>query len=333
MHDTLTAGRTGRTAPCAEVRSVSVVHEALFFAGHDDLVDGTRDLIEGGLAAGDVILVHGDDRELGVLREAWNDDPAITFIDSSHLYRHAMETIGEFQRVLHRATAAGRTLRTTGTVPFRDGEHRSNLAWMRYEALIHRVFAPYSFRGLCRYDTGRTHETVLAHARATHDRIVSPAGDLAGHPAGEPVGDVERARILADLADLGGDDGLRSEPVIYQAELTVLADLRTLRAALAAAPEGLVLAANEIATNALEHGAAPVTVRVHRAGDRWLVAVTDHGPGLTDPYAGVDSPLLRAAEAHGRGLWLARQLVDHLAISHTPDGGTTVRVEVHTASR
>jgi anti-sigma regulatory factor (Ser/Thr protein kinase) len=298
---------------------VTVVHDALFFASDDELIGGTQDLISGGIVAGDLVLVHGDEHELGVLRDAWDDDPRITFLTTGSLYEGAMATIGEYQRMLAQETAAGRTIRTTGIVPFRDGDRRSNLDWMRYEALIERAFAPYDFIGLCRYDTRTTDSWVLDHARETHERIVT-AGDVL-------AGGGQRERLLAELA-AGGADPLEDEPACYDAVLLGADDLRALRRALADAPQALVVAANEIASNALEHGAPPVTVRIHRGAEGWLCEIADHGPGIADPYAGVDSPLASSAGTRGRGLWLARQLTDHVSIGSGPGGGAVVRLVV-----
>jgi anti-sigma regulatory factor (Ser/Thr protein kinase) len=299
---------------------VSVTHDAMFFASDDELVAGTHDFIEGGLLAGDVVLVHGGDHDLGVLREAWDEDPRISFVGTGDLYESVMTTIAGYQRMLDRETSAGHRVRTTGTVPFHDGDARADLEWMRYEALVARVFEPYNFSGLCRYDTRITHTRFLDHARATHDRVLASSRWQAGG--------TERDRLLSSLADDHDIDPLESEPVVWDGVLTGAEDLRTLRRALGEAPQALVVAANEIATNALVHGGSPVRVRIHRGAAGWLCEIADSGPGIADPYAGVDSPLLDKSEAHGRGLWLARQLTDRLTIGSGPGGGAVVRLVV-----
>ncbi|MDQ0364356.1 ATP-binding protein [Catenuloplanes indicus] len=98
-------------------------------------------------------------------------------------------------------------------------------------------------------------------------------------------------------------------------ELTSPAHLRTLRADLVAAihecapdldgdldevPERVILVATELATNALKHGLPPTTVRLLRAGGRFVLDVADHDltqfPELADT---------RPVNAGGRGLHLA----------------------------
>lgn len=301
---------------------MGVRHDALVFSSEDELVDGTHDLIEQGLQAGDLVVVHGGDAGVGVLRRAWDDDPRITFADHARLYDRPMRTIGEFQRMLDHESAAGRRVRVTGPVPFGE-EPRTRHAWMSYEALVDRALAPYEFVSLCQYDTRVLAADLLAHARATHDRVVTAAG--------VEVGGQRRAAVLAELAGADGPDPLESEPPAYDGVLTAAEDLPVLRDAFRTAPDDLVIAVNEIVTNALQHARPPVTVRLHRGPDRWLCVVTDDGPGLPDPFQGVDSPLPGNPDAGGHGLWVARQLCDDLTIASDPGrGGTTVRL-VHRA--
>lgn len=76
-------------------------------------------------------------------------------------------------------------------------------------------------------------------------------------------------------------------------DLTSLAELAALRSRLRASTTGsatvqrpdeehwsehLVLIADELASNALRHGGAPVEASLSRAGDEWLIAVSDASP-------------------------------------------------------
>jgi serine/threonine-protein kinase RsbW len=80
----------------------------------------------------------------------------------------------------------------------------------------------------------------------------------------------------------------------------------------AARADEIVLAVNEIATNAVVHGRPPASLRVW-AGDAELTCeVSDAGDGIKDALAGQLAPASDAAG--GRGLWLARMLSDALEI-------------------
>lgn len=86
----------------------------------------------------------------------------------------------------------------------------------------------------------------------------------------------------------------------------------------------LVLALDELVANAREHGSAPITVSAWYDG-RLVLTVSDVGNG----FDARQIPHRPPSKVHhrGRGLWIIRQLVDHMAISSTT-AGTTIRVEM-----
>jgi anti-sigma regulatory factor (Ser/Thr protein kinase) len=86
---------------------------------------------------------------------------------------------------------------------------------------------------------------------------------------------------------------------------------------------GAVLAAHEVAMNALTHGLGHGAVRVWAESGELVCEVEDHGPGLADPLMGSERPDTR--RTHGRGLWIARQLCDRVEIESAP-GSTLVRL-------
>jgi serine/threonine-protein kinase RsbW len=79
--------------------------------------------------------------------------------------------------------------------------------------------------------------------------------------------------------------------------------------------DDVVLALNEVATNAVLHGSGggqPIEVVVH-VNDAWVEAsVLDHGPQPPPGFA----PAADTGElgAGGRGLWLLRRLVDEVRL-------------------
>ena len=77
--------------------------------------------------------------------------------------------------------------------------------------------------------------------------------------------------------------------------------------------DDVVLALNEVATNAVLHGSSggqPIQVVVHINNDWVDASVLDHGP-QPPPGLPADSDELRAG---GRGLWLLGRLVDEVRI-------------------
>jgi anti-sigma regulatory factor (Ser/Thr protein kinase) len=64
------------------------------------------------------------------------------------------------------------------------------------------------------------------------------------------------------------------------------------------------------------------------ADDRVVCTIGDGGPGWDNPFAGYGPAHGEDLSRGGMGLWLARQLCDHVDISGDPagDGGVRVRL-------
>ena len=83
----------------------------------------------------------------------------------------------------------------------------------------------------------------------------------------------------------------------------------------------LILAATELANNAMQHGGGIQEVRVGNAQGRFVCEIVDRGDGFDDPAAGYLAP----REGIGAGLWVARQLTWRLEFFHST-GGFTARM-------
>ena len=83
-------------------------------------------------------------------------------------------------------------------------------------------------------------------------------------------------------------------------------------------------------SNAIRHGAPPVSLRLWTAGDRVVCTIEDGGPGWDDPFAGYGPAHGEDLSRGGMGLWLARQLCDHVDIAGDPARGGGVRVRLTT---
>jgi serine/threonine-protein kinase RsbW len=116
-------------------------------------------------------------------------------------------------------------------------------------------------------------------------------------------------------------------------ELTfALGDLSTVRRAVESAAVGaglsaarvgeMVLAVNEVATNAVIHGRPPARLRVWKGDGEIVFEVSDAGDGIADALAGHLRPPMRSLS--GRGLWLTRLLADGVEVRNGE--GCTVAV-------
>ncbi len=120
--------------------------------------------------------------------------------------------------------------------------------------------------------------------------------------------------------------GLEDLPAVRRAvgslaEEAGLSDQRT---------EEVVLAVNEISTNAVIHGRPPSTMRAWHGAGEIVVEVADAGEGIQDVLAGQLTP--SAGGLGGRGLWLTRLLCDAVEV-RCDQGGCTVTVHIATRER
>jgi serine/threonine-protein kinase RsbW len=90
-----------------------------------------------------------------------------------------------------------------------------------------------------------------------------------------------------------------------------------------------VVAVNEIVANAVVHGGGSGRLCLWHDGEDLVCEVADNGPGFDHDRIGRPRPGPLAPG--GRGLWLARTLVDALTVSHGSTG-TTVRLKVRCPS-
>lgn len=163
---------------------------------------------------------------------------------------------------------------------------------------------------------------------------------------------LRRVESLIDVAELvsGGRVELSAEPLELASFVAAVVDDEQERAARTGSVLSLETSApvagrydraqlrqllGHLLDNAIKFGAGkPVLVNVAKDGDRALVRIVDHGPGIApEDRVRVLERFERAAPTEhfggfGLGLWLARQIaVAHagsIALSPTDGGGTTV---------
>jgi anti-sigma regulatory factor (Ser/Thr protein kinase) len=301
-------------------------HDALFFDSPRRLTDVAVPFLLEGLAAGEAAVVATSSGTANLLREAVDGDPRVHVIERGDVYRARTPTaITTFRRLAEQHAADGvKRVRVVGEVDFGPTE-RDWLEWQRYESVINDALAEWPLWGLCVFDTQRLPAPLIESALRTHSTLVTD-GDRAPNP---------------DFADPA--DYLRSLPVpVEPLEDTAprlaapdVSDFIGLRHAVAAeldrapaprdAVEDFLLAVDEMTSNAMRHGGPPVSLRLWVADDRIVCTISDHGPGWDDPFAGYGPAHGEDLSRGGMGLWLARQLCDHVDIS-SDGAGARVRL-------
>ncbi|HYH32845.1 MAG TPA: sensor histidine kinase [Pseudonocardia sp.] len=303
-------------------------HDLVLFGSDEELIDTVAPFVADGVAAGDRVLVHGDPGQLGALHEAVSG-PGVESGGAG--YATPIATLSGYQRLCDAETASGRGVRAIAPIPV-GSSPAARADWTRYEALVARALGPYRFAGLCLYDTRVTPPELIERARDVHRHFRGPTGlrpnaharpdlevlrDIDGaHPWPPPPPDA-RTALAADLPAGAGPVAM-STPRHAVREALRDGGLPHERA------QEYLAAISEVLTNALQHGRGPVQIRLLTSDDRWWCTVTDHGSGIDDPYTGIDSPLPGNPGAAGTGLWVARQLCDHLTINNTPSGASVV---------
>ena len=322
----MSGSRTGEPAPGS---AGGYIHDAMLYDSVDELTAAAVPFLLQGLAAGDAAVIATGARTASVLTEALDEDPRVHVLGRSDVYRARTPTaITGFRRLAERCSAEGfGRVRVVGEVDFGRTE-RDWLEWQRYEAVINVALAAWPLWGLCVFDTQRLPELVLTSTLRTHPNLVTPeargSNPLFGDPARylgslpvppEPLENTPPRLVARDISDF---IGLRHA---VAAELATADAPREVR-------EDFLIAVDETISDAVRHGHAPVDVALWISSDRLVSTITDGGRGWRDPFAGYLPPHGDDLSRGGMGLWLARQLCDHLDITHHGEG-VTVRLTTY----
>lgn len=300
-------------------------HDALLYSGEAEFVDALAPFARDGLSAGEAVIAVTSEANVAALRDALGAEASrVVFVDSAQWYRHPARTIAGYHDTLNECLAAGaEQVRVIGEVAFGEREDQQR-EWLRYEAALNHAFVHEAAWIVCPYDVRALPTWVVGHAGRTHPHLLrrgerTPSGDY-----------TDPQHTLAYLASPNPPPA--RSPV---AELTVDGSLLAVRQAVRRLcreidmshwdVEQLALAVNEAVTNALTHGEPPVRVRVYQEQQALVCEVEDAGAAMTDLLAGYSPPKAACEPESGMGLWLARQLCDHVAVLTDADR-TTIRL-------
>ena len=316
-------------AGCAPPQARGYRHEAFLYDDDEHLARVAAPFLLDGLSAGEPVVLAAAPRTTGVLREAIGAHPLLHVLERHDAYRARTPTaITTFRQLAEEHAPEGARLRVVGEVDFGATE-RDWLEWQRYESVINEALVDWPLWGLCLFDTQRLPQPLLDSAVATHDTLlgtdgrapnpgfVDPAEYVRGLPVPEEPLEATSPRLTApDVSDFVGlRHAVAAELARTRADADLIGDFS--------------LAVDEMVSNAVRHGGPPVSLRLWAATDRIVCTIGDGGPGWDDPFAGYGPAHGDDLSRGGMGLWLARQLCDHVDISGGPDGkGVQVRLTV-----
>jgi anti-sigma regulatory factor (Ser/Thr protein kinase) len=205
-------------------------------------------------------------------------------------------------------------LRAVADVQFGPDPREWNL-WTGYEAVFNRSFGHLPAWVLCSYNANGTPDPIIEGAWQTHPEVVDRGAWSTSSLYEDPEQLLRRLtpppENLPELRSIpfGRDVEQIREYLAPELIAAGLGEAKTLE---------LLLAATEIAANAIQHGGGIVDIRVGQAHGRFVCEIIDQGLGFDDPAAGYLAP--RAGI--GRGLWVARQLTWRVEFFRSPRGFT-----------
>ncbi|MFD3679985.1 anti-sigma factor RsbA family regulatory protein [Streptomyces sp. NPDC058613] len=306
-----------------------LIHQALVYGTDDAFLASTVPFCLAGLHADDAVLAVTTEANIDLLRQELGDAAGqVEFVPSDRWYRSPGRTLSAYHRYVERHTAKGghRRVRVVGEPVWHGRDAVETAEWTRYEAAINLAFAPCPAWIVCPYDTRSLPAPVVRDALRTHPQLVTGPGPRPSDryvapttPGGawkRPVAPFPAPGRAAAEQRFGADLG-RARAFVAEAAVS-----------LGMSPSGarrLVLAVNEVATNAVQHGAGHGLLTLGRSGHRIVCDVTDPGRTGADWYAGYLPP--DPARRRGHGLWAVRQLCDLVEID-THEHGTTVRLHM-----
>lgn len=292
-------------------------HHALLYESADGFVAVIAPYIREALRADDPVMVVAREELLGGLREELADDAErLDLVDTNQWHERPYERLQAF-RQRTKTVPEGRTLRVIGE-PLWKGSDAARREWACFESVLNVAFAGAPVQAVCPYDSPALPDTILEHAAHTHplwfekgiatrnSRYVEPGAFVPG-PGATPPSDAEELPL--------DGSSLRARTRALAAELGVER----------ARHDDLVLAVQEVVTNAELYGRAPVRARMWTEGPELVCRVEDVGSGIRDPLTGWLPPA--EVGGGGWGLPIARTMCDAIEITEARPG-TTVSLHV-----
>ena len=320
--------------PAADVQPVPrsvYAHDLLVHDSPDDLAAAAVPFLRVGLAAGDAVVIAAGDSATQVLLDALGDSDGVVVLARDGVYRaRTPSAITAFRRLAqeHAATGAPR-IRVVGETDFGPSA-RGWVEWQRYEAVINVALRAQPLWGLCVYDTRRLPGELIDAGLRTHPYLVTGEGRRANPDYEQPADFLRSLPVPDEPLD-------QTAPLIAVDDVTDFIGLRhvvgRVLGELGGSPdlvEDLHLAIDEMTSNAVRHGGPPVQLRLWASADRVVCRISDSGPGMDDPFAGYGPAHGSDLSRGGMGLWLARQLCDHV---DTLDDGDGLTIRLATALR
>ncbi len=297
-------------------------HEAVIHSSPADLACQLVPSITAVLDADGIVVAALDTAHREALRSALGGAAdAVEFPDPAQVH-----SVPGFTVAVRWARTGRRVTRPGGRVLVVD-QYIDGLAcgpghWARLDIGLNVALSGLPVTVLCPYPENSPE---LGRMRATHPSVCGPSGSRANQGYRQP-GDIvidfpppPPPELGPPLALLPFGAGTLAALRHCVGDLAATAGLDPDRVA------DLVLAVNEIASNSLEHGGGSGLVRLWDTDGEVVAEVADAGGRMHVPFPGIVLP--PPDGARGRGLWLASELCDVLAV-WSDDSRTIIRMHI-----
>ncbi|RZT86495.1 anti-sigma regulatory factor (Ser/Thr protein kinase) [Pseudonocardia sediminis] len=305
-----------------EAAAPRFAHGLVSHDGPADFVGRVAPLAEAALSRGDQVTLAVSPASEELLRDRLGGERVSTLTALAPAARGSGQTVAAWRaRELRALCSAGRDV-------FVVTEHDAALDgpdgsyWTELEAALNISLGGLPVTQVCGYPQIPLHQVVADAALVNHPLLLR-AGELMHNPEHRSP-----AQVMANLPVAPPE--LLGPPDVFLRYNTF--ELARVRDAVEDAVRGselertrgedLVLAVNEIATNAVEHGSSQAELFLWAGPDELVCELHDEGR-LEQPLIGLAPP--HPSQARGRGTWIARQLCDALHVWRD-SGGTHVRL-------
>jgi anti-sigma regulatory factor (Ser/Thr protein kinase) len=260
------------------VVSQGLSHQALIYRSQTQLTNATAAFVRLGLELGDPVLVAARPATVTSLRDALgNDADLVQLQDSRTWFPHPFQRLQELRR-LAAEVPAERALRVIHEWAW-EGSGATARGWARFESVVNVALAEVPLRFVCLFDGRSLPAAVLQMAAHTHPQLIEDgaAVDSAGFAA--PGGHAPDPPPASPASAL-------TLPLAWT-ELRVAVREHAERLGVASARvDDVVLAVQEVATNAAVHGEPPVRAQIWEEAGELVCQVSDGGAGSLDPHTG-----------------------------------------------
>jgi anti-sigma regulatory factor (Ser/Thr protein kinase) len=294
---------------------ISLRHDALVYDSQDAYLARAVPFLEEGIEADEGVVVAHTKPGLAMMREALGPHVAhVRFVDVSSAYTRPAKALAAYHRVFVEQLRETPTLRAVADVQFGPDPAEWDL-WTGYEAVFNRSFAHLPVWVMCSYDANRAPDPIIEGVWQTHPEVVADGIRRTSDRYEDPDRLLRRVTpVPAPLFELhsipfGRDVEAFRERLTGELAAAQVSEARALE---------MLLAASEVAANAVRHGGGVEDVRVGRAQGRFVCEIVDRGAGFDDPAAGYLAP----REGVRSGLWVARQLTWRIEFFRSPKGFT-----------